>query len=59
LSFRYYDEAGTALSYPSTAIARVDIVLRGKTSRAASLNGDSRIAYRDSLIVSVSPRNRR
>jgi hypothetical protein len=59
LSFRYYNEAGAEQVYPSTAIARVEIVLRGKTSRGASLNGDSRTAYRDSLVVSVSPRNRR
>ena len=59
LSFRYYDSLGTELNAPSNAVARVDIVLRGQTSRAASLNGDARTAYRDSLVVSVSPRNRR
>ncbi|MEO8576820.1 MAG: type II secretion system protein [Gemmatimonadales bacterium] len=59
LSFRYFNADGAEVAVPSTAIARVDIVLRGKTSRAVSLTGDSRIAFRDSLVVSVSPRNRR
>lgn len=59
LSFRYYDEAGGELLSPSSAVARVDIVLRGQTTRAASLTGDSRAMYRDSLVVTVSPRNRR
>jgi prepilin-type N-terminal cleavage/methylation domain-containing protein len=59
LSFRYFDSLGTELVSSSTDVARVDIVLRGQTLRAASLTGDSRIAYRDSLVVSVSPRNRR
>lgn len=59
LSFRYFNAYGAEATVPSTAIARVDIVLRGKTSRAVSLTGDSRTAFRDSLVVSVSPRNRR
>jgi len=59
LSFRYFDSSGTELTSSSPDVARVDIVLRGQTSRAASLTGDARTAYRDSLVVSVSPRNRR
>ncbi|MEO8578561.1 MAG: prepilin-type N-terminal cleavage/methylation domain-containing protein, partial [Gemmatimonadales bacterium] len=58
LSLRYYDELGTELTSPSNAVARVDIAMRGQTSRPASLSGDSRTAYRDSIVVSVSPRNR-
>ena len=58
LSFRYYDSTGAEATYPSTAIARVDIVVRGQTARAAALTGDSQSAYRDSIVVSVSPRNR-
>ena len=58
LSFRYYNAAGAETTYPSTSIARVDIVVRGEPSRAASLTGDSRSAYRDSIVVSVAPRNR-
>jgi len=60
LSFRYYDVTGAELTSESTGVtvARVDIVLRGATARAVSLAGDSRRMYRDSAIVSVSPRNR-
>ncbi len=59
LSIRYYDAAGGELLSSSSAVARVDIVVRGQTARAASLTGDSRTMYRDSLVVTVSPRNRR
>ena len=59
LSFRYFDSLGAELMSSSPDVARIDIVLRGQTSRTASLTGDSRAAYRDSLVVSVSPRNRR
>jgi len=60
LAFRYYDDTGTELTSESSGVtvARVDIVLRGATARAVSLAGDSRRMYRDSAIVSVSPRNR-
>jgi hypothetical protein len=60
LSFRYYDSAGAQLSpgSESTSVARIEIVVRGETARAAALNGDLRKAYRDSVVVSVSPRNR-
>lgn len=60
LSFRYYDAAGTELNAgaASTSLARVDIVLRGATSVAASMTGDATSAWQDSAIVSVSPRNR-
>lgn len=59
LSFRYYDDTDKEVVSSSGAVARVDIVLRGETSRTASLTGDSRVTYRDSLVVTVSPRNRR
>lgn len=60
LSFRYYDASGTEVrdGASSTAVARVDIVLRGETGRAVALAGDARAAYRDSVVVTVSPRNR-
>jgi len=61
LSFRYYDATGGELAAGSAsdAVARVDIVLRGETAKAVSLAGDARSTYRDSAIVSVSPRNRK
>lgn len=60
LAFRYYDQDGAELvdASLSPGVARVDIVLRGETARAVSLVGDARVRYRDSAIVSVSPRNR-
>ena len=60
LSFRYYDTAGNALTSEaeSRGVARIEIVVRGETARAASLNGDLRSVYRDSVVVAVSPRNR-
>lgn len=60
VSFRYFDKYGADVTSPalSTGVARVDIVLRGETASAVSLNGDARRSWRDSVIVSVSPRNR-
>lgn len=60
LEFRYYDVSGTELpsSASGTSVARVDIVSRGSTARFARVSGDARSAYRDSVMVSVSPRNR-
>lgn len=60
LSFRYFDVSGTQLGSTANShlVARVDVVLRGKSSRSANLAGDSRSTYTDSVVVSVSPRNR-
>jgi len=60
LAFRYFDSAGGEVvdALLSPAISRIDVVLRGETARAVSLAGDARLRYRDSAIVSVSPRNR-
>ncbi len=61
LSFRYFDLDGTELPSGSSdgrAVARVDLVLRGESARSVSLNGDARAQFRDSVVVSVSPRNR-
>lgn len=59
IAFRFYDETGAELAAVSRYTARIDVVLRGQTARAASLAGDARRAYRDSVILTVSPRNRR
>ncbi|MEO8193836.1 MAG: prepilin-type N-terminal cleavage/methylation domain-containing protein [Gemmatimonadales bacterium] len=60
ISFRYFDSAGAELSpgSSSTAVARVDLVLRGETAHASALVGDAHSAWRDSVLVTVSPRNR-
>jgi type II secretory pathway pseudopilin PulG len=60
ISFHYFDSGGAELFDigQSANVARVDVVLRGETARAVSLVGDARKRYRDSAIVSVSPRNR-
>ena len=60
MSFRYYDRAGAEITSvaSSTTVARIDIVLRGESSSAIALTGDSRRVWRDSVVVSVSPRNR-
>ena len=59
--FRYFDSSGTELSDPSTSfnVARVEIVLRGESATAIAPAGDSRKVWRDSVVVTVSPRNRR
>jgi prepilin-type N-terminal cleavage/methylation domain-containing protein len=60
LAFRYFDTNGNELfdAALSPALAKIDVVLRGETSRAVSLAGDARQRYRDSSVVTVSPRNR-
>lgn len=60
LSFRYHDEDGSEIlpGGDSRLVSRVDITLRGKSARAGDLAGDTRAIYRDSVVVSVSPRNR-
>lgn len=60
LVFRYFDASGGEITDQSlsTLAARIDIVLRGSTARAVALAGDARVRYRDSAVVSVSPRNR-
>lgn len=60
LTFRYFDATGNEVADESLSrlTARVDIVLRGGTARAVALAGDARVRYRDSAVVSVSPRNR-
>lgn len=60
IAFRYYDANGAALtsSAQSTLVSRIDIVLRGETASSVALAGDTRRVWRDSVVVSVSPRNR-
>ena len=60
IGFRYFDPSGAELfdASLSAVVARIDVVLRGETARAVSLVGDARQRYRDSAVVSVSPRNR-
>lgn len=60
LGLRYYNATGAEVSPEGSGVdvARVDILLRGATARAVSLTGDSRRTYRDSAVVTVSPRNR-
>ena len=59
LSFKYYDTHRTLLApgFASTTVARIEIVLRGRAT-GSLLSGDMRTAYRDSAVVTVSPRNR-
>jgi prepilin-type N-terminal cleavage/methylation domain-containing protein len=61
LVFRYFDAFGTQLAPAglSNDVARVDVLIRGKSARKSNLAGDAVAAYRDSVVVSVSPRNRR
>ena len=60
ISFRYRDSNGADVTTAalSRSVARVDIVLRGESSSAVSLTGDARRIWRDSVIVTISPRNR-
>ena len=60
LEFRYFDSNGLRISGTSTGtlVSRVDIVIRGKSSRRSTLAGDARSTYADSSVISVSPRNR-
>ena len=61
LAFRYFDSSGRQLNAAAESfnVARVDIVLRGESANAVALVGDSRKVWRDSILVTVSPRNRR
>jgi prepilin-type N-terminal cleavage/methylation domain-containing protein len=60
LACRYFDANGGEIGDQSASsrVTRIDIVLRGATARAVALAGDARVRYRDSVVVSVSPRNR-
>jgi hypothetical protein len=60
LAFKYADASGVPVTSAASSqlVARIDIVVRGRASANARLPGDTRLAYRDSAIVSVSPRNR-
>lgn len=60
ISLRYLDANAAIVTNAalSKSVARVDIVLRGQSQSTISLTGDSRRVWRDSVIVSVSPRNR-
>lgn len=60
IAFRYYDQYGADIASvaQSRALARIDIVLRGEAPSMISLTGDARKVWRDSIVVSVSPRNR-
>ncbi|MEO5903601.1 MAG: type II secretion system protein [Gemmatimonadaceae bacterium] len=60
LYFRYFDAAGVELAPGSSGLtlARVDIVLHGESARRVAMAGDARSTFRDSAIVTVSPRNR-
>jgi hypothetical protein len=60
LAFRYFNSTGSELldAALSATTARVDLILRGETVRAVSLVGDARVKYRDSAVVTISPRNR-
>lgn len=60
LSFRYYDLNGVELAPGNngTSVARVDIVIRGESWKRVALAGDAQRTFRDSAVVTVSPRNR-
>ncbi|MBA2706203.1 MAG: prepilin-type N-terminal cleavage/methylation domain-containing protein [Gemmatimonadaceae bacterium] len=60
IGFRYYDAQGLELSGGSSgnSVARIDITVRSESTGALRLAGDAVTRYRDSSVVSVSPRNR-
>lgn len=60
LTFHYYDSSGRELfdAALSSTVARVEVALRGETAAAVSLTGDRLSRYRDSALVTISPRNR-
>jgi prepilin-type N-terminal cleavage/methylation domain-containing protein len=60
LGFRYFDQNGAELvdAAMSSRVARVDVVVRGETRRPIALAGDAVRRYRDSVVISISPRNR-
>ena len=60
MTFRYYDPSGAQVNTvaESFRVSRVELVLRGKAAKAIALTGDARKVWRDSVVVTVSPRNR-
>jgi len=60
IGFRYYDAQGLELSGGSSgsSVARIDITVRSQSASALKLAGDAVTRYKDSAVVSVSPRNR-
>jgi type II secretory pathway pseudopilin PulG len=60
LSFKYYDEAGSAVTTmaAATTIARVDLVIRGQTKNSIRVDGMQRGNFKDSLVVKIAIRNR-
>jgi len=59
MSFRYYDPFGAELidASQSSRVARIEIVLRGQSRTRVAFSGDKKHSWRDSVIVSVAPRN--
>lgn len=57
VQFTYYDSTG-AVTAVKTQVARIDVVLRGQTAAPVSLSGGTRGYLRDSLLFTVSLRNR-
>jgi prepilin-type N-terminal cleavage/methylation domain-containing protein len=60
ISFRYFDSGGAAVTsaVESFKVARIDVILRGESKDWVAPAGDSRRVWRDSVVVTVSPRNR-
>jgi prepilin-type N-terminal cleavage/methylation domain-containing protein len=60
ISFRYFDSNGSEITnaLQSRTVARVDVIMRGERAHGIALTGDARKIWRDSIAVSVSPRNR-
>jgi hypothetical protein len=60
MTFRYYDSSGAQVTTAAESfrVARVDVVLTGSSASAIALTGDSRTIWHDSVVVTVSPRNR-
>lgn len=60
LTFRFHDRSGVPLGASATGsdLARIDLVVRGRSARHLTLGGDSRSAWSDSVVVSVAMRNR-
>ena len=59
MSFRYYDAFGAELRDASESyrVARLEIVIRGESRGLVAFSGDRKQSWRDSVIVSVAPRN--
>ena len=60
IAFRYFDRNGNRLHEQSDAssLARVEFVVRATSAGRAALSGQRGSPYRDSIVVSVAPRNR-